>query len=114
MLSALSAAKKRTQPPLRPTDIRLILVIRDLLISFSSFSSFFREFSELLLGPDGFSARSAIFCRYWTCTFSGSQARLLMPVPLPFSPNLKIYFHLTLNVVAALKISQNKILKFRI
>ena len=34
MLSALSAAKKRTQPPLRPTDIRLILVIRDLLIYF--------------------------------------------------------------------------------
>ena len=34
MLSALSAAKKRTQPPLWPTDIRLILVIRDLLISF--------------------------------------------------------------------------------
>ena len=94
MLSALSAAKKRTQPPLRPTDFRLILVIRDLLISFSCFSSFFREFSELLLGPDG---------------FSGSQARLLMPVPLPFSPNLKIYFHQTLNVVAALKISQNKI-----
>ena len=22
------------------------------------------------LGPDGFFARSAIFCRYWTCTFS--------------------------------------------
>ena len=24
------------------------------------------------LGPNGFSARSAIFCRYWTCLFSGS------------------------------------------
>ena len=24
------------------------------------------------LWPYGFSARSAIFCRYWTCTFSGS------------------------------------------
>ena len=36
MLSVLSAAKKRTQPPLRPTDIRLILVIRDLLIYFYS------------------------------------------------------------------------------
>ncbi len=23
------------------------------------------------LGPYGFSARSAIFCRYWTCSFSG-------------------------------------------
>ncbi len=23
------------------------------------------------LGPNGFSARSAIFCRYWTCSFSG-------------------------------------------
>ena len=22
-------------------------------------------------GPNGFSARSAIFCRYWTCSFSG-------------------------------------------
>ena len=28
----------------------------------------------------------AIFCRYWTCSFSGSQAWLLMPKPLPFSP----------------------------
>ena len=27
---------------------------------------------EICLGPDGFSARSAIFCRYWTCSFSGS------------------------------------------
>ena len=25
-----------------------------------------------ILGPNRFSARSAIFCRYWTCTFSGS------------------------------------------
>ena len=47
MLSALSAAKKRTQPPLRPTDIRSIHVIRDLLIHFRLFSSF-RLFSELL------------------------------------------------------------------
>ena len=68
---------------------------------FSSFSSF-RLFSELPWGPDGFSARSAIFCRYWTCTFSGSQARLLMPVP---------HFHPTFNVVATLKISQNIIEK---
>ena len=32
MLSALSAAKKRTQPPLLPTNLRSIHVIRDLLI----------------------------------------------------------------------------------
>ena len=61
----------------------------------------------IYLWPNGFSARSAIFCRYWTCSFSGSQARLLMPVPLPFLPNLNIYFHPTFNVVATLKISQN-------
>jgi hypothetical protein len=35
--------------------------------------------------PDGFYARRAILCRYWTCSFSGSLARLLMPEPLPFS-----------------------------
>ena len=29
---------------------------------FRAFRLFFREFSELYLGPDGFSARSAIFC----------------------------------------------------
>ena len=40
VLSALSATKKRTQPPLRPTDIRLILVIRDLLIRFRPFRLF--------------------------------------------------------------------------
>ena len=25
----------------------------------------------IYLRPNGFSARSAIFCRYWTCSFSG-------------------------------------------
>ena len=31
------------------------------------------------LGPYGFSARSAIFCRYWTCTFSGSNNQAIGP-----------------------------------
>ena len=48
MLSALSAAKKRTQPPLRPTDIRLILVIRDPLIHFSPFQEI-----SFILGENG-------------------------------------------------------------
>ena len=44
-----------------------------------SYFSFFRPFSELLLGPDGFSARSAIFCRYWTCSFSGRNNQAIGP-----------------------------------
>ena len=30
-------------------------------------------------GPYGFSARSAIFCRYWTCTFSGRNDQAIGP-----------------------------------
>ena len=29
--------------------------------------------------PDGFSARSAIFCRYWTCSFSGRNNQAIGP-----------------------------------
>ena len=60
-----------------------------------------RSVIEICLGPDGFSARSAIFCRYWTCTFSGRNDQAIGPRssaiftslsmlwPLPFSPPLK-------------------------
>ena len=38
-----------------------------------------RSVIEISLGPDGFSARSAIFCRYWTCTFSGRNDQAIGP-----------------------------------
>ena len=33
----------------------------------------------IYLCPDGFSARSAIFCRYWTCSFSGRNNQAIGP-----------------------------------
>ena len=40
------------------------------------------------LGPDGFSARSAIFCRYWTCSFSGRNNQAI-------EAEVVCHFHLT-------------------
>ena len=40
-------------------------------------------------GPYGFSARSAIFCRYWTCTFSGRNNQAI-------GAEVVCHFHLTL------------------
>ena len=47
-------------------------------------SAFVFDFSKWALrgkymGPDGFSARSAIFCRYWTCSFSGRNNQAIGP-----------------------------------
>jgi hypothetical protein len=47
--------------------------------------------SKKTLGAAGFSARSAIFCRYWTCSFSGLRDGLLKPM----SP---IHFHLLVSM----------------
>ena len=44
-----------------------------------------------LYGHALFSARSAIFCDLLEVTIFRLLARLLMPVPLPFSPSLSFY-----------------------
>ena len=44
------------------------------------------------LGPCGFSARSAIFCRYWTCSFSGRNNQAIVA-------EVVCHFHLLVHLI---------------
>ena len=46
------------------------------------------------LEPDGFSARSAIFCRYWTCSFSGRNNQAI-------EAEVVCHFHLLVLIVVS-------------